>query len=344
MAVRPEDDHFHDYKNFKGEWDRSRQWWNESGWFNFHIPERELSGIFYVHHRPANGALYAGTALWDPYGDQAENCLYYDWRLHLAPEKCDMFTFELPNSFKLELIQELKTFHFTYDNDGFKADLFWEAFTPAQDQWERALPDEWMEWTTSGHFEQFGTVKGEIQIGSEKIEVDDLSARDHSWGPHKMENTGRGTFTWGIVDQQNGFFPYVVAKEPVPTDPIFDTVDVVKGGWYLKDGEIATLVEGERTTLERDDDGRPWKELVVAKDSLGREFRAEGEIKNHLFFQGFPDYWWWWCLTDWTVNGEQAWGETQDAAIQPHWRRVLYDRNRELGRRPSDLARAHAVG
>jgi hypothetical protein len=64
-------------------------------------------------------------------------------------------------------------------------------------------------------------------------------------------------------------------------------------------------------------------------DELGRQLHAEGEIKNHLFFQGFPEYWWSWCLVDWTVNGQdKAIGETQDAAISPHWGRVLYDRNK----------------
>ena len=329
MAVTPADDHFHDPESFQGNWDRTTWWWNESGWFNFHIPERQLSGIFYVHHRPLNNCLWAGTALWDPYGDQSENCLYYDWNLHVKPAKCDTFDFELPTTgFKLEMLEALKTFHFTYDRDGFKADLVWEAFTPPQDQWDRGLPKEWMEWTTQGHFEQFGRVTGEITIGGETMEVDDLSARDHSWGPHRMTETGRGTFTWGVASQEHGFFPYVVAKDPVPTDPIFDVVDDVKGGWYLKDGEISTLVGGERR-VERDEQGRPLHETLTAVDELGRELHAEGEVKNHLFFQGFPEYWWWWCLVDWTINGgeDKAVGETQDAAIAPHWRRVLYDRN-----------------
>jgi hypothetical protein len=62
-----------------------------------------------------------------------------------------------------------------------------------------------------------------------------------------------------------------------------------------RDGEITTLVAGERRTIERDEQGRPWKEIISGRDERGREFHMEGAVKNHLCFQGFPEYWWW-CL------------------------------------------------
>lgn len=42
--LRPEDDSFH-----RGSDD---PWWNESAWFGFMVPERELSGYVYMYHRP----------------------------------------------------------------------------------------------------------------------------------------------------------------------------------------------------------------------------------------------------------------------------------------------------
>jgi hypothetical protein len=327
MAIKPEDDLSHDPKAWGGEWNKKTHWWNESGWFNFHIPEKEISGIFYVHHRPENNFMYAGTALWDPHGDQSENCLFYDWNVHIRPDDAQPFTFELPNSLKFECLEPMKKFRFSYDNDGYQALINWEAYTPPQDQADRGIPKEWIDWCP-GHYEQFGRATGEVTINGETHQVNTFAARDRSFGPHRMTYTGRGTFTWAVVDETHGVFPYIVAKEPVPTDPIWDTVDLVKGGWYMRDGEITTLVSGERRTLERDDQGRPWKEVIEAKDEKGREIHMEGEVKNHLFFQGFPEYWWWWCLTDWKLDGKQAWGETQDAAIAPHWRRIMYDRNK----------------
>jgi len=288
MAVTPADDHFHDPDKFGREWDRSTWWWNESGWFNFHVPERSISGIFYVHHRPLNNCLWAGTALWTPTAIRRRTALYYDWNLHVKPAKCDTFDFELPTTgFKLEMLEELKTFHFTYRPRRLQGRSRLGGVHPAPGP-DRARPAEGVDGVDDPRpLRAVRDGQGRDHDRRRYFEVDDLSARDHSWGPHRMTETGRGTFTWGVANQDLGFFPYVVAKEPVPTDDIFDVVDDVKGGWYLKDGEISTLVSGERR-VERDDHGRPLHETLTATDALGRELHAEGEVRNHLFFQGFP--------------------------------------------------------
>lgn len=44
-AMRSEDDYFHERA-------LDDPFWNQSAWFPSHVPERDLSGLFYINHRP----------------------------------------------------------------------------------------------------------------------------------------------------------------------------------------------------------------------------------------------------------------------------------------------------
>ena len=70
--IRPEDDYFHHGTR------TDNPFWNESAWFPFHVPERELCGFVYMNHRPNMNFSMTGVALWDPSGEQTYDCLYYD--------------------------------------------------------------------------------------------------------------------------------------------------------------------------------------------------------------------------------------------------------------------------
>jgi hypothetical protein len=86
-AFTSEDDYFHDLEDpiFRG-WDRSG-WFNESSFFGFNIPEREINGEMYVHHRVNRQAMWAGTLLWDASGHRAHDCLRWDWSLWPLPRR-----------------------------------------------------------------------------------------------------------------------------------------------------------------------------------------------------------------------------------------------------------------
>jgi hypothetical protein len=322
-VVSLQDEYFHDRNHPRwGEWDRDH-WFNESGWFNFSVPERDISGIMYVHHRPNHGVVWAGTALWDPSGDRRNSCLFQDWRLHPAPPGIQdtgngVFDFALDNSLRFSTVEPLKAYEFSYDRDRFKADLRWEAFREPVDL--GVIPNEWSGWC-SGHYEQFGRMTGEITINGETLAVNTFAARDRSFGPHRMNKMGRGNFPWGIADEDHGFFPYVLSDQDPDHDPLFGTLDPIRGGWLLRDGTIAKLVSGERT-VERGADTRPLHEHISGTDELGRTFTAEGDVRNHLFFDGFTDNWWWWSMVKWDLDGVPAIGETQDTCPTEMWSRI----------------------
>jgi len=330
MPIVPQDEYFGDMNDPRwGEWDRDH-WFNHSGWFNFAVPERNISGIMYLHHRQSHNVLWAGTVVWDGSGHRRNDCLFQDWRLHPAPKGIQapghaVFDFRLENSLEMRTIEPLKTYEFRYDRDRFKADMRWEAFTEPQDM--RGIPKEWIAWCPM-HYEQFGRMTGWIEIDGERIEVNCWSGRDRSFGPHRMNKMGRGNFPWAIANESLGFFPYIITDEDPDTDPIFGTTDRIRGGWLLKDGKIGTLVSGTRT-VDRADDTMPLREYISGKDEFGREFNAVGDVTNCLFFDGFTDNWWWWGAVDWDIDGVKAVGETQDNCPTEIWNRVLSKRARE---------------
>ena len=59
--------------------------WNESGWFGFNIPDRDINGFVYYFHDVRTGVSGGGPALWDPSGQEVYDCLFYDWRWHQPP-------------------------------------------------------------------------------------------------------------------------------------------------------------------------------------------------------------------------------------------------------------------
>jgi hypothetical protein len=320
--LKPEDESFHDRSKWPG-WDEEKgHWFNESGLFDFSVPEHHLSGFFYVHHRVNRNFLWCGVALWDPTGDTEVDCLWHDFTVHPFKGR-DVWDFTLDNGVTLitcEAVEKLKTYHMTYKApEGVEIDVTWNAL---MEPVPLAVPEQWKEWAPR-HYDHFGRMTGNIKVEGNEYEVDCWAGHDRSFGPHKMTATGRGTWCWGVSSEKRGFIGHVLSNEPPETDPVFGTTESVKGGWYMDDGKVGAFVSGERT-CERGDDTRPLKEVIDAVDEHGREVHIEGTTRNALLFTGFPELPWWWSFTDWEINGEIGYGETQDTCgTMPNFRRVL---------------------
>jgi len=63
MPIEIQDDYLHKDRT-------DHPYWNESAWFSFMEPSRDLSGFVYFHHRPNMGYTMGGVAAWDPSGDE----------------------------------------------------------------------------------------------------------------------------------------------------------------------------------------------------------------------------------------------------------------------------------
>ena len=305
--VLPEDDSFHPRS--------SDPWWNESAWFSFMAPERDLSGFAYMYHRPNMGYSVGAIGIWDPSGDQDHNCLFYDWcePSPFAPA-ADMFDFTLHNGLSVQCLEPLRCFRIGYENTayyggaGCALELVYEGLLPPQDS---GTPDGQTEWSI-GHYEQAGRMRGQIELHGERIDIDCYSLRDHSWGPRKLVNNTRGHFPWAIVSAASGFAVWARADLNPDVDPVHGTTERVVGGWYLRDGEFGELLEGICRVAERDRQGRPMVVVTEATDHLGRTLNAEGEMRNHLHWRGYPWLSMWWSQAVWSLDGQTGFGEHQD--------------------------------
>jgi hypothetical protein len=306
--LKPEDDSFH-----RGSTD---PWWNESAWFSFMAPERELSGFAYMYHRPNMSYSIGAIGIWDPTGDQDHDCLFYDWS-EPSPlsADADMYRFALHNGLSVECIEPLRSFQITYRGGeqfyggaGCDLQLRYDGILPPHDS---GTPDGQTEWSV-GHYEQPGRMRGEITLHGERIEIDCYSLRDHSWGPRKLVNNTRGHFPWAIASETSGFAMWARSDLDPADDPVHGTTETVVGGWYLRDGVYGNVSEGIVQVDERGPDGRPLSVVTEATDHLGRRLTAHGRTRNNLHWRGYPWLSMWWGQTLWTFDGQQAFGEQQD--------------------------------
>ena len=284
---------------------------NESAWFSFALPERDMNGFFYFWHNSASGTSGGGPALWDPTGEQTYDCRFYDWRWLQPPTgPLDFAGFRLPNSAGHEMVEPLERYRLTYDELGFQLDLEWTALM---------APHEMNYGTTTlasaRHFDQAGHVTGSLVLDGEQLAVDCFSLRDHTWGPHRAGAARSGDYLWAIASQDAHWQLIAVAGD----EP---GVDRVMNGYLVRDGEQGELVSGTRRVVERRG-GAPVKVILDAEDDRGRALHAEGDVRTALRWFGWPGRMTFWTLTDWHWDDQQGWGEDQEFWPLPQVRELM---------------------
>lgn len=309
---------------------RNHLFWNESAWFSLCVPEKLLDGFIYVNHRPNMRYSMGGVALWDAFGSQPYDCLYYDWTLHPLPDEAQMFDFALENGFSIETVEPMKAYRIHYKGGGLgyvgdycDVDLTWESLI---DPKELSLSDD-AKWWMGDHYEQIGKMRGTVSVRGETTQVDCYSIRDHSWGPRRPKFIARSSFAWGIASPTDAFCVWTAQELPHEQDPLIGTNEKLRHGWYLKDGVLSELEEAERR-VGRGEDGLHISAEISGRDALGRKLAASGEIRSRLNFTGYPEMMISWALTDWTFDGKQAWGEEHDSIPIQVARRFLRSLNR----------------
>lgn len=289
-------------------------YWNESVWFSFSIPERELHGFIYCFFRPNMNMLVGGPAIWDRSGAFSWNCLHYDWPYFQAiPEGARKFDFTAPNSTRVETLEPLKTYRLGYDNEGCKIDLIWTGTSEPSDHLA-------MEAATTGagndnraHLEQCGRAVGTIELFGETLKVDCFSLRDCSYGVRSYAKVVRGSYFWGIRSEGDAFHSLTIGD---------GDVQKVSGGFLMRDGRMAPLVGGERR-VTRDGQYTPAEFDLDLEDELGRRLSVHGTLSSDLVFTGYPEVGIVWSLLKLDYEGETAWGDVQEFLPRAMYRRRM---------------------
>jgi hypothetical protein len=190
--------------------------------------------------------LLGGPAMWDRSGQHVWNFLYFDWQRMRVPPRgkygvdYNKYDFETPWSMSIKMLKPLERYHLTYDRNGFKLDLVFNAIAEPNEIGVRPG----MERSFGLHFEQPGRIEGFVVLDGERFDVGCYSIRDGSHGPRAIESTGPGGYTWSTADNRTGW--HVLAKDEEGTR---DARGI--GGYVLRDGKRASIVKGVRRVLER---------------------------------------------------------------------------------------------
>ena len=280
--------------------------WNESAYFSFSIPEREIHGIMYYFFRPNMHVVMGGPAVWDGSGKTMWDCLYNDWHhIQPIPQGAQKFNFKSHTSMSVELIkrQPLGQYHLRYDNNGFKLDLMWTAvaephhFLGMEIEATGASADNRM------HFEQIGRAKGTIELNGETLAVDCFGLRDCSWGRRQIDTVKRGSYFWAVADENTAFHVQAMGDEP--------DQDVV-GGFLRLNGVTSSLASGRRLDTVMGE-LTPDRFRLQITDKLGRSIDITARTLSHLMFNGLPR-----CQVVWSLfeadfgNGVKGWGDSQE--------------------------------
>jgi hypothetical protein len=310
-------------------------YWNESAWFSFMIPERDLHGMLYMYFRPNMKLAAAGPYIWDLSGEQIYDCLYYGFDPMMAmPDDIDMFDVSLDNSYTVRTIEPHKAFEFTYRSRRCELEMTFEAVMDPHIKTETVTDDSqlqgWWSQTDVGHYDQVGRMRGSFSVDGESYDVDCYSMRDRSWGPRKLLAV-RLAYPWAVAADDHSFLAPACSDLPLDEDPVIGTEERIMAGsgWYMRDGVKSNLVDGTLKVVERGIDGRPLREVIDATDELGRILHAEGETRNLLKLSIYGNWFDWYSLAEWEFDGARAYGEIEDYHPFETYRRLQQSLQRE---------------
>ncbi|MGE0388025.1 MAG: hypothetical protein AB7Q97_25145 [Gammaproteobacteria bacterium] len=289
----------------------------EGSWWSFLVPDRGIGGWIYHLTRRNLGVASGGVWIWDP---GTRNCFEAPYFLNqslqpLGPEARDLNDFRWADGTTLKTLEPLRRYRLAYeDGDRIALELEFEgvaepfvavAGSPAK----------------PFRFEQLCRVRGSLALGGERIAVDCLGMRDHSWGT-RLERAASalaapapGTdlaqrpvvYLFGHAAPDHGFFvmgPGLGALHGY----------IARGGRRL---ELASSAQ----RIERDPgDGHIARIEVTARDEGGRELRALGTTVSFILRPsgtGVALV----HLVRWEFDGTVGWGELQDVWPCDLWAR-----------------------
>lgn len=284
-TVTPADDSFHEPAD-------PDIYWTETAWFGFHVPDLDLAGAVYPVFRPNQGVCSAGVYVWDATAESQHEIRYSRNWWHLPIPDHDLTELTLPIGLRYEVVEPLRTYGVRFaDGEELELDLTYHALHPPHAPMVGA----------TGHLDQACHVTGHLVLHGERIEVACVDMRDRSWSIRKDQGQVRAGYDYGTTASGDVFLAMSMGG---------GDSQVVVAGYRLVDGEMRAVTGGRRVVGR--DGIRPTVVRLHLTDEAGAELEASGEPRNRFAFQSSPNYFAWMSLTEWTVGGASAWGQSQD--------------------------------
>ncbi|MBW8827252.1 MAG: hypothetical protein JF603_13025 [Acidobacteria bacterium] len=288
-------------------------WLTEGSWWCFFVPERKLDCWLY-HLSRANLGL-AGGGVWvfdDTATSHLEIPYYANMNQQLLGPDDDLNHMRWTDGVTLTTLEPLTRYRMTYeDGEAISVDVTFERLT---DPWVtlEGDPAKMTRWEEPCH------VTGHLVLRGERIEVDSISFRDHSFTLHRPENMygsrpmpqrtpeewGKAptAYVFGTASANDGFFTFA------------------RGSYLLRDGRRADVPDATQH-VERDPATGAISRLVVTgTDTEGRSFEASGTPLSWVSLPLSASHAAMWVyLMSWQLDGIPMYGEIQDVWPYGAW-------------------------
>lgn len=287
------DDNFH-FAQMSDRW-----WMTETSWFSFCKPEEKLGGWLYTMARPNIGTVAGGAWVWDDTAHLPWEALYNaNYSALQLPRDTDLSDIRLPTGVSIKAVQPGMGYDLGFqDGERCRIALRFDGIMPP-----RALKKVGSPFGASNHFDQFGRVTGQVQLGERMVQIDCLAMRDRSWGPRPEHRPKKSAYVTGIASDQDAFLAVTRWN---------GEVEEIAYGFMIKNGETADLAGGHRRVDRDPATGWVIRILIEGRDEFGRTLEAVGTrlsgiiINRHSFIDSNG-------LIAWTINGHAGHGEDQD--------------------------------
>lgn len=286
----------------------------ETYYFGFSVPEERVIGFVYLWFHPNQGMVTAGVAVYQGHCGPVLQAAFSDIRDHLlARDHVDAATgaMHFPMGLHLEPVSPLRHWRITLQTDsntGFALD-----FRAAQPPVVRA---------DQKHFDQAMHVTGTLTLRGRPMAVDCVQIRDRSWNNLRVEDPlPVPPFDWLTLATGDGLALNLSLFDDLsvlgPVDGIGVPPVLLQDGWVQRDGRQRRIVEVDKQTWRSSSDRAPCRHRVTAVDEDGERYALEGTVVAGCAWNGWPNMVWHQGLVQWTVNGQPAWGESQEVQWQP---------------------------
>jgi hypothetical protein len=290
-------------------------YWNESCWFSFSIPEKEIHAMVYYFFRPNMNLLQGGPIVWDGTGAHTWDCLYHDWHhFQSIPEGGEKFDFKSHTSLEVRVVEPQRQYRLGYDQPDFKMNLLWTAIEPPHHFLGMEIEATGMSAENRMHLEQMGRVTGTIVLRGEEMSVDCYTLRDTSWGVRQMDGVKRGSYFWAVADDDNAFHAQVMGEG--------DEMRAV-GGFIKLDGKTSSIIGGKRVVTEMGDVTPRLFDLSL-EDEMGRTLEVKARSCSDLMVNFYPRVQVVWSLLEVDFGGgTKGWGDIQEFQPMEQFRAMV---------------------
>ena len=322
------------------------QYWTETTWWSFNIPERGIGCWLHAAFHTNRGTATWRVYVWDPRGARPGELRYHrmETEVPFDASTADLRDITAPGGgFSVRMLRPLRDYRIEYADPD--ADFAIELDFRGVHDPRRYTPGEppFMEHT---HLDQLGHVTGTLTLAGERLAIDCYSIRDRSWAPRgaprpagtrpaKTTDASRvrhpGGPKWRQIerDRGRGRIQYIFAHADADTgflafarvaDGDADGWSPLNHGWLLRDGRFERLNKSASVMKNFRDPATGWSAQmdVHLEDLTGRTMTAEGYSVSHISEHDGGST----ALMRWEFADRIGWGEDQDIWHPGHFARM----------------------